>query len=202
MRETYGVNVVVANNSWGYRGSSDANLRAAIEASGAAGIVFVAASGNGDILGHGVDNDEDPELAFYPATEDLDNIIAVAASDDDDRLARFSNYGATSVDIAAPGVSIFSTEPDAGYRSRYGTSMAAPHVSGTAALLWSVVPGATAAEVKEAILLGGDPLPSSEDQAKLLSGKRFERLREPPDRYCCPSGDADRCTERGRARRH
>ena len=171
MRKTYGVNVVVANNSWGYRGDSDPNLRAAIEASDAADILFVAASGNGDILGHGVDNDEDPELAFYPASEDLDSVLSVAASDDDDQLARFSNYGATSVDIAAPGVSIFSTEPDGDYRSRYGTSMAAPHVSGAAALIWSVVPDATAAEVKQAILLGGDQV--DDFQGLIASGKRL-----------------------------
>ena len=171
MRESYDVHVVLSNNSWGYRGSSDANLRAAIEASGEADILFVAASGNGDILGHGIDNDEDLNYAFYPASEDLDNVLSVAASDDDDRLARFSNYGATSVDIAAPGVSVLSTEPDEDYRSRYGTSMAAPHVSGAAALVWSAVSDATAAEVKEAILLGGDPISSLQD--KLASGKRL-----------------------------
>ena len=202
MRETYGVNVVVANNSWGYRGSSDANLRAAIEASGAADILFIAASGNGDILGHGVDNDEDSELAFYPATEDLDNIIAVAASDDDDQLARFTNYGATSVDIAAPGVSILSTEPGDDYRSRYGTSMATPHVSGTAALLWSTVPNATAAEVKEAILLGGDLLPSSEDQAKLLSGKRLNAYGSLLVDTVAPRAMLIDAPERRRPRRH
>ena len=171
MRETYGVNVVVANNSWGYRGDSDPNLRAAIEASGAADILFVAASGNGDVLGHGIDNDEELDYAFYPASEDLDNVLSVAASDDDDRLARFSNYGLTSIDIAAPGVSVLSTEPDDDYRSRYGTSMAAPHVSGTAVLVWSAVSDATAAEVKEAILLGGNPI--SELQDKIASGKRL-----------------------------
>ena len=168
-----GVNVVVANNSWGYRGESDPNLRSAIAASAEANILFVAAAGNGDILGHGVDNDEDPRHAFYPASEDLESILTVAASDDDDRLARFSNYGVASVDIAAPGVSIFSTDPNGGYRSRYGTSMAAPHVSGVAGLVWSVVPDATAAEVKEAILQGSDLLPGSQDQDKLLSGKRL-----------------------------
>ena len=171
MRETHDVNVRVANNSWGYRGSSDESLREAIQAAGGAGILFVAAAGNGDILGHGIDNNEDPYDAFYPASEDLDNIISVAASDDDDRLARFSNYGVTSVDIAAPGVSILSTYPGDNYRSRYGTSMAAPHVSGVAALVWANVPDATVTEVQEAIFLGADSI--AELQPKLSTGGRL-----------------------------
>ena len=171
MRTVYDVNVRVANNSWGYRGSSSPGLRAAIQASGDAGILFVAAAGNGDVLGRGINNDDDPDHAFYPASEDLQNIISVAASDNDDRLVRFSNYGLVSVDVAAPGVAIFSTEPGDNYRSRYGTSMAAPHVSGVAALVWANAPDATVAEVREAIFLGADSL--AELQPKLSTGGRL-----------------------------
>ena len=171
MREEHNVNVLLTNNSWGYRGSSDSNLRAAIQASDDAGMLFVAAAGNGDALGRGIDNDEDSGYAFYPASEDLQNIISVAATDSSDRLARFSNFGPVSVDIAAPGTGIVSTEPGGRYKSRYGTSMATPHVSGAAALLWSHVPDATAAEVRDAILLGADPI--AELQGKLASGGRL-----------------------------
>jgi subtilisin family serine protease len=138
----YDVNVHVINGSWGATGGYDAELYQAIQESGDAGILFVAAAGNGNALGYGVDNDAQ---AFYPAGYDLSNVISVAASDSYDDLAQFSNYGATSVDIAAPGVSILSTEPEATYHMRSGTSMAAPFVSGTAALIWSRVPYATVA---------------------------------------------------------
>ena len=171
MRSQHGVNVLLTNNSWGYRGNSSPNLRAAIQASGNEGMLFVAAAGNGDVLGRGFDNDEDPEYAFYPASEDLENVISVAATDSNDCLARFSNFGQTSVDIAAPGTGIVSTEPGDRYKSRYGTSMATPHVSGAAALLWSHVPDATAAEVRNAILASADPV--GELQGKLATGGRL-----------------------------
>ena len=73
-------------------------------------------------------------------------------------LTRFSNYGLTSVDIAAPGAGILSTEPGGTYHSRYGTSMAAPHVSGVAALVWATAPDANVAEVKDAMRYGADPV--------------------------------------------
>ena len=75
--------------------------------------------------------------------------MSVAASDPTDRLALFSNYGAESIDVAAPGVGILSTEPDGQYGSRNGTSMAAPHVTGVAALIWSRIPYATVSEVRQ-----------------------------------------------------
>ncbi|NUQ64557.1 MAG: S8 family serine peptidase, partial [Pirellulales bacterium] len=171
MMRQRGVQVRVANNSWGYLGSSSPELRARIQAVGEAGILFVAAAGNGDALGRGIDSDEDPDYAFYPASEDLDNIISVTASDYNDQLARFSNYGLTSVDIAAPGAGILSTEPGGLYQSRYGTSMAAPHVSGVAALVWANVPNATVAEVRDAIRYGADPISAFQD--KLAWGGRL-----------------------------
>ena len=103
----YGVNVVAINASWG-GGGYDGLLRTAINAAGAAGIVFCAAAGNGDAAGNGINNDTH---AHYPSSYDCPNIISVAATDDNDALARFSNYGPTSVDLGAPGVGILSTAP-------------------------------------------------------------------------------------------
>ncbi len=106
----YGVNVVAINASWGGTGE-DHLLRDAISAAGAAGIVFCAAAGNGDAAGNGINNDTHPH---YPSSYDCPNIISVAATDDNDALARFSNYGPTSVDLGAPGVGILSTVPAIG----------------------------------------------------------------------------------------
>ena len=80
----------------------------------------------------------------------------MAASDQNDHLASFSNYGATTVDIAAPGTSIYSTIPGNKYAIYSGTSMAAPFVSGVAALAWAVDPNASVANVRNAILQGAD----------------------------------------------
>ena len=83
-------------------------------------------------------------------------MVCVAASDNRDRLAPFSNYGSQSVHLAAPGVGIASTWPGGGYSWASGTSMATPHVSGTAALLWAADPGASVSQVKAALLAGVD----------------------------------------------
>ncbi len=151
-RVVEGADVRVLNNSWGQPGGFEISLETAISDSYEAGILFVAASGNGNILGNGVDNDRTP---FYPASYDVPNVIAVAASDGEDRLASFSNFGAQSVDLLAPGVGVRSTVPRGGYQSANGTSMASPHVAGTAALIWSAFPEATVDEVREAILSPG-----------------------------------------------
>ncbi len=160
-RETSPVNIRVSNNSWGSSGALSQNLFDAVEGNRAADILFVAAAGNGDALGRGIDNDQQP---FYPANLDLPNVISIAAYGPNGSLANFSNYGDQSVDIAAPGVGIVSTEPDGLYGSRNGTSMATPFVSGTAALVFSLRGSASAVEVREAILTGA----SSE---LLLSGQ-------------------------------
>lgn len=98
----HNVNVVALNASWGGP-DDDQVLKDAIEDAGSAGILFCAAAGN-----DGINNDLTPS---YPASYDLPNIIAVAASDHNDQLTAWSNYGATSVDLAAPGDSILSTYP-------------------------------------------------------------------------------------------
>lgn len=149
MKTLYGVDVRITNNSWGGGISSQA-MYDAILASRDAGMLFVAAAGNG-----GVDTDVEPH---YPSGYDLDNVIAVAATDHLDLLVGFSNFGASSVDLAAPGADIVSTLPGGAYGSHSGTSMAAPHVTGTAALAWSVVPMAPFDAIRRALFAGVDPV--------------------------------------------
>jgi len=151
MKRDYGVNVVLTNNSWGGGGFSNA-LYNAIEDSASDEILFVAAAGN--------DNVDTDVLPHYPATYDLDNIIAVAATDRNDDKSGFSSFGATTVDLAAPGSSILSTIPGNGYANFNGTSMATPHVAGVAALLFDAFPTATDDEVKTAIMDGVDLIPA------------------------------------------
>ena len=147
MKTQFGVNVVVDNHSWGGYGYSSA-LLTAIEESVDAGILFVAAAGN-----DAINNDSIPA---YPASYPSDGIISVAATDHDDALAWFSNYGHSSVDIGAPGVNIYSTLPGNSYGYRDGTSMAAPHITGAAALAFARNPQASLADIRAAILNTGD----------------------------------------------
>ena len=138
----------ISNNSWGGGGFSQA-LFDAINRADASGHLFVAAAGNGGADGVGDDNDVTPN---YPSSYNSPNIISVAATDNHDALASFSNYGATSVDVAAPGVGILSTLPSNTYGSYSGTSMATPHVTGEAALLKSRSPELDDAQLKARIL--------------------------------------------------
>jgi subtilisin family serine protease len=149
MKRDFGVNVVATNNSWGGGGFSTA-LRDAIAAGGRENILFVAAAGN-----DGTNNDTAPH---YPSNYTDAAVISVAASDRSNRLASFSNRGAVSVDLAAPGVSITSTLPGGRYGSSSGTSMAAPHVAGVVGLLAAANPAATAAEIRSAILSTTTPV--------------------------------------------
>jgi subtilisin-like proprotein convertase family protein len=162
MRQQYGINVRVTNNSWGGGGFNQA-LEEAIEAGAGQGILFVAAAGN-----DGEDNDLAPH---FPANFDVPSIISVAATDHLDALARFSNFGAQSVDVAAPGESILSTLPNNSYGVFSGTSMATPHVSGVAALAWSLAPDATLNQVRDAITGGADPVESLD--GRLATGGRL-----------------------------
>ena len=126
-------------------------------------MLHVTAAGN-----YASNNDRKPH---YPACYELDNMITVAASDRNDRLAQFSNYGAESVDLAAPGVEIFSTTAYGGHGSWSGTSMAAPHVAGAAALVAATFPEQSPEQWKERILESVDPQPGWSE--KLLTGGRL-----------------------------
>ena len=146
----------VMNNSWGGGGFSQA-LKDAISTANASGALFVAAAGNA-----ADDNDAFPN---YPSNYDVPNVVAVAATDEFDHLAYFSNYGTTTVDLGAPGTDIFSTGtgvPSAplfapsGYLFLSGTSMATPHVSGAAALVLARFPGISVAQLKDRLLNGVD----------------------------------------------
>ncbi len=153
MRRDYGVDVRVVNNSWVSLEGSSGALYQAFEESGVLDILVVASAGNGNVFRQPNNNDE-PGLAAYPASFDLPNIISVTATDSMGDLVPYFNYGQSSVDLAAPGLNIYSTEPGGGYGSRSGTSFAAPQVSAAALLVWANVPHATATEVRAAILKG------------------------------------------------
>ena len=146
LKRDYGVNVVATNNSYGGFPGSTA-LRDAIIASKYEGIVFVAGAGN-----YTTDNDSSP---FYPASFDIDNIIVTAATDSTGALTSFSNYGASSVDIAAPGISIITTIRNNQYGTYQGTSIAAPHVTGAIALILAHHPGYNYSQAISAIQLSG-----------------------------------------------
>ncbi len=139
--------ISITSNSWG-GGAFSQSLMDAI----ALGGLFVAAAGN-----DGINNDASPH---YPSSYELDNILAVAATDDDDLLASFSCYGLTSVDIGAPGVDIYSCSPGSSYRYLSGTSMATPHVSGAAGLVLSYNPSLTALQLKDILMESVDPVAS------------------------------------------
>jgi len=132
-------------------------LKQAIERSNALGILFVASAGN-----DGQDNDQ---LLRYPSSYNNANIISVTATDALDARPSWANYGATTVDLGAPGDGIWSTLPSGGRRPNSngsydvlsGTSMAAPHVTGTIALLRAFNPSLTHLEIRDRLLRTGDP---------------------------------------------
>ncbi len=149
----------ISNNSWGYNGSFSQALYDAVKAARDADHVFVAAAGNGNIIGWGQDNDSNP---FWPSNFNLDNVVAVAAVDHNDSKPLFSNYGATTVDLAAPGVSILSTVPNNGYGLNSGTSMASPHVAGVIGLVRDLHPDWAYGQVIHQVLQSVDPISSME----------------------------------------
>lgn len=161
-----GKGIKVSNHSWG-GGSYSSSMYNTINAARSAGHIVVAAAGNGGSDGRGDNNDSIPQ---YPASYNLDNIIAVAAIDNDWNLATFSNYGATSVDLAAPGVntaSCYKTN-NTSYVYMSGTSMATPHVTGVVALVWTRYPSWTYSQVRSRIL--SSVTPRSNLSGKCVSG--------------------------------
>jgi len=139
----------VVSASWGCGGCKTTYIEEAIDELGAQGGLFVAAAGN-----NASNNDN---LPFFPAAHTNDNLVAVAATQSSGGLAWFSNYGSESVDVAAPGHGILSTMPGNNYGKLSGTSMAAPHVSGMAALLKATNPKATPVEIRQALIDSSDP---------------------------------------------
>jgi len=165
-----GINLVATNNSWGGGGFSQA-LFDAIERANQAGILFVAAAGNDG-------SNNDTTTTGYPSKYTNDNIIAVASITNTGGLSSFSNYGATTCDIAAPGSGIWSSVPQSSkgkivsaYASYNGTSMATPHVTGAVALYASKHPGSSASQIKGAILSSATPTASC--AGKMTTGGRL-----------------------------
>ncbi|MEZ0485972.1 S8 family peptidase [Fibrella aquatica] len=160
LKTRHGLNIVASNNSWGGGGFSQA-LQDAISRANTANILFVAAAGNGGSDGVGDNNDA---VANYPSNYPNANVIAVAAITSAGARSSFSNFGATQVDLGAPGSGIWSTVPASGGKSGYasynGTSMATPHVTGAVALYASLNPGLTAAQIKSAVLTATTPTTS------------------------------------------
>ena len=157
---SFGVRIV--NASWGGRGAQS-DAPELYDAIANAPLLFVASAGNS-----GIDNDNDP-LPALPASFDLPNIVSVAALDNTGGIPDFSNYGATTVDIAAPGVAVLSTlppeftAPTPPYGWFDGTSMAAPHVTGVAALVASSVPSLAAnpTALRARLLATGKSMPAT-----------------------------------------
>ena len=139
----------ITNNSWS-GGDYDSAFLSALQNAQAHGQIFVAAAGNSS-----ANLDSSPA---YPASYHVDNVVAVAATDQSDKLASWSNYGVNSVLLAAPGVSILSTTPNNHYQLYSGTSMAAPHVTGVLALLESKNPSWTYKQVITQVAQTADPL--------------------------------------------
>jgi len=151
----------MTSNSWGGGGYSKA-MEDAIRKAGEHDMLFVVAAGN-----ESNDNDSSPS---YPASYELDNILAVAAVDNKGGIASFSNYGKNTVHVGAPGVGIYSctSKSDSSYNTFSGTSMACPHTAGVAALVKSYYPNATYDEIKRRIMLTTTPLKSL--SSKTVSG--------------------------------
>ena len=186
--------VRVSSNSWGSSGEDPNDavgnqaLRDIIEEARLAGQLFVAAAGNGDAQGRGYDNDTS-KMPAYPASYPHDNIVSVAALDKADTLGTFSNWGATTVDMGAPGVAVYSTTVGNGYSDKVidfpqfgltvtwdGTSMAAPHVSGAAALYLSDNPKATVEELKAAVMKATKPINNLSSKATTNGKLSVEKL--------------------------
>lgn len=177
MLKESGVNIVASNNSYGAFAPASfetflQDQRDAIQRTIDAGIVFVAAAGND---GSDIDPIDEQDRTAFPAGYNLPGIISVAATDNNDGLAGFSNFGAEGVDLGAPGVNILSTVPGDGYAYFSGTSMASPYVAGAIAILASVRPDASPVELRQAVMDSSDPLPSL--QNRVQSGGRLNVWR-------------------------
>lgn len=156
MKQTKGIPIVAVNCSWGGGGSGweeGSPMDDLFNRITDAGILVVCSAGNGGRDNVGDNNDR---VAHFPSNHTADGVIAVANSNIADSLRNDSNYGLQSVDVAAPGGGIYSTLPNNGYGWMYGTSMAAPVVTGIISMLYSADPGVSPEDVKYAILEGAE----------------------------------------------
>lgn len=152
MKNIYGVNIVVANASWGGSSGYSSIIYNEINNLNSSNVILTVAAGNNG-------NNNDITLT-YPSCYNIDNVISVGSLEYDGiNISEFSNYGASSVDLAAPGSMIYSTLPYNNYGYLSGTSMAAPQVAGTVALLNSVKSGLTISEVRKSIFQSVDKIP-------------------------------------------
>lgn len=162
----------IINASWGGRARSRA-LEEAVREADRRGVLFVAAAGN-----EGMNSDVVPS---FPASYPIPNVLTVAATDWNDELAEFSNFGIRSVHLAAPGVSILSTAPDNRLAFMNGTSMAAPHVTGCAVLVKSSHPGLQGRDLRKMLLGSGDSIKGLkglvQDGLRMNCGKAVQKAR-------------------------
>jgi hypothetical protein len=168
MTRTRGFNIPVTNNSYGGHVSFNQTWFNAVSANAAVGTLFVASAGNGDQddIGDNIDN-----FPFYPASFQLPNVISVAATDNDGALTAFSNFGAVSVDFAAPGDNILTTFPGNSYGYIDGTSFSAPYVAGTAALLSAHRSYLLYHEIRDDLIAGVDPMTMPQGKATRTNGR-------------------------------
>jgi subtilisin family serine protease/subtilisin-like proprotein convertase family protein len=153
----------ISNNSWD-GASYSTSLYQAIANAQSHGMIFVAAAGN-----EASNNDTTPT---YPAGFALNNIVSVTATDQNDNLAGFSNYGGHSISLAAPGVNVFSTLPGKSYGSLSGTSASVPQVTAVLALVWGQHPTWSYTQVINQVLTTVDPLASL--AGKTITGGRLD----------------------------
>ncbi len=161
-RQNNPVNLIATNNSWGGGGSSQAMLDA-IRAHERLGILFIAAAGN--------ESSNNDSGSSYPANYNVSNVISVAATDNNDRLASFSNYGKKTVHVAAPGVKILSTILNGKFGELSGTSMATPHVTGLVAIIASQFKGIDYINIKNLVMAGGQKTLAA--STTTISGRRL-----------------------------
>ena len=169
----------ITNNSYG-GGSYSQAMHDALEVARQNNHLFVAAAGNNGFL----DNDIQPK---YPASYDNENIISIANTTSADGIASSSHYGLTTVDLGAPGTGVYSTIPNNNYASYSGTSMAAPHLAGAAALLLSECNSLTYQEIKTALMDATDPIPAL--SGKCVTGGRLNvnaAMQSLPSFNCAP----------------
>ncbi len=163
--------VRVLNASFG-GGSSSQAIRDAIAE--APNMLFVTAAGNGGSDGVGDDADAPGEIDF-PCELTLPNVVCVAATDQSDGLTAFSNFGAVSVNLAAPGRNIFGPQPGGSFAHLSGTSFATPLVAGAASLVLGATPAASTAQLRGAVLAGAEPLPGL--AGRVVTGGRLDVAR-------------------------